>query len=136
MSIPATSSASCSGARRHDAIRSCLRANAGWGRIGPLNVETTIESARVRLPVSLCQIANSKDVGEFLASHNGLRLLKLRTTNSHFATLPVRHRASGVYLHVRLTPPLWVIRFGIIGEMIAWVRSMPSLFAWRVQEVR
>ena len=55
-------------------------------------------TARVRLPVSLCHIANSKNAREFNASHNQLRRVKLRTVNSHFATLPVRHRASGMFL--------------------------------------
>ena len=59
-------------------------------------------TARVRLPVSLCHIANSKNARKFNASHNQLRRLKLRTVNSHFATLPVRHRASGMYLRSHL----------------------------------
>ena len=58
----------------------------------------TPSTARVRLPVSLCHIANSKNAREFNASHNQLRPVKLRTVNSHFATLPVRHRASGMYV--------------------------------------
>jgi hypothetical protein len=58
----------------------------------------TPSTARVRLPVSLCHIANSKNARELNASHNRLRRVKLRTVNSHFATLPVRHRASGMYL--------------------------------------
>jgi hypothetical protein len=57
---------------------------------------------RVRLPVSLCHIANSKNGREFNAGHNQLWRLKLLTANSHFATLPVRHRASGMYLRSHL----------------------------------
>ena len=59
-------------------------------------------TARVRLPVSLCHIANSKNAREFNASRKPLRRVKLRTVNSHFATLPVRHWASGMYLRSHL----------------------------------
>ena len=62
----------------------------------------TPSTARVRLPVSLCHIANSKNAREFNASHNQLQQVKLRTVNSHFATLPVRHWASGMYLRSHL----------------------------------
>src|SRR6516162_10814823 len=68
----------------------------GWGH------RCTPSTARVRLPVSLCHIANSKNTREFNASHNQLRQVKLRTVNSHFATLPVCHRASGMYLRSHL----------------------------------
>src|SRR6516225_686006 len=73
----------------------------------------TPSTARVRLPVSLCHIANSKNTREFNASHNQLRQMKLRTVNSHFATLPVCHRASG------LTP----VHAGIRGYFDAWPTS-------------